>query len=86
MSSAAPAAPAQPKPSPISASSVSATMKVESNKSTPLGVGYVCMWDECGERFDGLTTLTTHLMLNAVTSHLIRDGESHVHHVHMNNS
>lgn len=65
---------------PNSAGSPSVEVKLDSNKSTPL-VGYVCMWDECGENFESLTDLTTHLMLNPDTSHLIREGESCDYHV-----
>ena len=41
-------------------------------------VNYACMWDQCGERFETLTDLTTHLMLNVETTHLVRDSKYHM--------
>ena len=60
-----------PTPSPSSSSQV----RIEPTARSTQLVGYVCLWDECGERFDSLTDLTTHLMLNADTTHLVREGE-----------
>ena len=61
----------------LSSLSTSDPPRLDGSKSggSQAAVNYVCLWDECGERFENLTDLTTHLMLNVETTHLAREGE-----------